>query len=865
MLAVVARSGGETSGVKTDGIPPVVVAGPAGVQPAPGRLVAGRYEIRARLGAGGMGSVWRAYDRELEEEVALKVLLPERLHDLTMLEHLRREVKLARRITHPNVCRVFDYGEDGELRFLTMELIEGRTLRALLAAGALGPREALGALGQIADGLAAVHARGIIHRDLKPENVIVRSTGQAVVADFGLARAPLADQLGANDMAGTPAYMSPEQLRGEPLDARSDIFTLGLLAFEMLTGRSPFEGGSSVTKSRAILRAPPESLVVPALPGGFVRELDRVLARALAKAPADRFASASEFAAALRAAEGDGGADGAAQARPSAAARAVGWLRLRPARWAAVAVTAALPAAAAFARRGEADPRPAVYVAPLKNVTGDPAWDALARGAVEAVRTGLRTVSQVRVLDAPGGGWRALGSGRGAATWVTTGSVQRVGTRLRVALQLQTAGGAAVGEPIEVEADPSDPSRLPEALRRRALDEVRLVARTRDQRRRAERSTASDAARGRLLTYYDLVSPAPRPEDYEAGAHLLDEALAADPRYVPALLERAALRMRVSLAQAKPELRAEAQADIERALSLEPGEPRALSMQCLVMRQEIHANPRPSDAAFARAIEACNGALRADPTSATARLTLARLHEGACETEVALTSLQRALELETDRSLSGLLLRQLTHLALQESKITLADHASRQLVDFYEGEQSFGSRAYSLHEGGSSISGVHLIRAAVLVRLGQTESLERARAELLRELETMASGIGDRWSEATALRGLLRIDERLGRAEPSAWRARLDAIEHDYPDTAREKPDVVRSNAMLYRWFDPPAALDLLALLPAPATFREAFNVALVYHAAGRDDDARRAFDTLPAGERWEQRCRGWLTAQLAR
>ncbi|HEU4537047.1 MAG TPA: protein kinase, partial [Polyangiaceae bacterium] len=134
------KSGGrEPSYLETNPTPPAVVEGPPSKPPAaslaPGQVVAGRYEIRACLGEGGMGTVWHAYDRELEEEVALKTLLPERLQDPAMHERLRREVKTARRITHPNVCRVFDYGEDGVLRFLTMELIEGRTLRWLLAAG----------------------------------------------------------------------------------------------------------------------------------------------------------------------------------------------------------------------------------------------------------------------------------------------------------------------------------------------------------------------------------------------------------------------------------------------------------------------------------------------------------------------------------------------------------------------------------------------------------------------------------------------------------------------------------------------------------------------------------------------------------
>ncbi len=857
------RSEGEASGIKTDRIPPVVVAGPDVVQPAPGRVVASRYEIRARLGAGGMGSVWRAYDRELEEEVALKVLLPERLHDPTMLEHLRREVKLARRITHANVCRVFDYGEDGDLRFLTMELIEGRTLRALLTAAALTPEQALDRLAQVAEGLAAVHARGIIHRDLKPENVIVRPNGQAVVADFGLARAPLADQGGAADLAGTPAYMSPEQLRGEPLDARSDIFSLGLLAFEMLTGRSPFAGGSSVTKSRAILRAPPEALEVPTLPPQFVRSLDRVLARAMAKAPADRFASVPDFIVALAAARGAPSAEPERPAGPLRRARR--WLRQRPAgRRPALALLFALPAlavAAAVSRpSAPEDTRPAVLVAPLDNLTGDPTWDGLAQGAVEAVRTGLRATPRVRLLDAP----RAGGRPPAGATWVAAGSVQRVGSSLRLGLQLRAANGAAAGETVEVDGDPANPSALPEALRRRVLDEVRLLVHDYERRAQAEVATRSEAARARLREYFDLVDPAPRPEHFERGERLLDEALAADPAYAPALVERAWLRMKVGRSQARPGARAEALADIERALALGPRAPRALALRCHAMQVESNVSEYPTDAGIAAAMDACNEALRADPESAPARLALARLHESACQTEIAMTSLQRALELEVDRSMLGWLLVQLVHVSLQESKLPVADRVSRQLVEFYEEEKRLGVRAYSRRAGVPPIEGAHLMRAAVLVRLGQPESLDRAQAELLRELDTISGGIGDRWNEAAALRGLLRIARLRDREAPSTWRERLAVLERDYQALAKGQPGEVHAIATSYRWLDPDAALELIAPLGAPASFQEAFERALIYHAAGHDEQARRALELHPTRERWEQRCREWVHSQLA-
>jgi serine/threonine protein kinase/tetratricopeptide (TPR) repeat protein len=864
------------SGAETNLNPPAVldVSSPASTltPPGVGRVVAGRYEIRACLGAGGMGTVWRAYDRELEEEVALKTLLPERLQDPAMLERLRREVKTARRITHPNVCRVFDYGEDGDLRFLTMELIEGRTLRSLLAAGPLGPERALAALGQIVAGLAAAHEKGVVHRDLKPENVLVRSSGQAVVADFGLARAPLSDRQSATDFAGTPAYMSPEQLRGEALDARSDLFSLGILAFEMLAGRPPFAGGSAATKASAILRDPPAPLAIDGLPVETARAIEGVLARAMAKAPGGRYPSVRDFGAALAEAweAGRSGDGGRTMSLPSSArsdpyrGRERGALGRRRVVASAAALAALFGAFLLARTNGPHDATPTIAVHPFDNLTGDPSWDGLARGAVEAIRTGLRAIPQVQLVDAPvpARPWAFFKPPR--PTWVAAGNVQRVGDRLRLAVQLRAADGSLVGEPIEVDGAAGELGALPGALRQWSLDEVRLLARNYRWRQQAETATKSDRSKARLREYYDLVGPVPHSEHFETAERLLGEALAADPHYVPALVERASLRVYVGRSRAEREVFASAIADAEQALALAPGEPRALVLRCHGLQIRTHLNDRATDADVAAAMAACNDALRADPTSARAYLALARLSESTCQNELAMTSLHQAVELEADRSLLGLLLDQLTHAALQEGKLAVADRASQQLVDFYEQEKRAGARALSRRAGAPPVSGAHVMRAAVLMRLDQPGALERARGELLRELDTISGGIGDRWNEASALRGLLRIARLQGEPAPNTWRERLDALERDYRTSAHDKPHVIQGVAASYRRVDPDAALELVGLLGPPTSFDEVFKRSLIFHAAGRDDEARRVLELHAPVEQWERRCREWVRSQLA-
>ncbi|MEA2749658.1 MAG: eukaryotic-like serine/threonine-protein kinase [Myxococcales bacterium] len=266
-------------------------------------LVGNRYEILGMLGSGGMGTVYRARDRELDEIVALKVLKAELAATSGMLERFRREVKLARRVTHKNVARTFDIGEHEGDRFLTMELIEGEMLGSHLARrGRVSLRNVIRIGIDVCAGLAAAHAAGVLHRDLKPENVILARDGRAVITDFGIARALAQADLArtAAGMVGTPAYMAPEQVEGSAdLDGRADLYALGTMLFELLTGELAWPGDSVIAIAAArLLRPPPDARTfLPELPD----DAAELVLKLMARARDDRFASAEEAGAALAA------------------------------------------------------------------------------------------------------------------------------------------------------------------------------------------------------------------------------------------------------------------------------------------------------------------------------------------------------------------------------------------------------------------------------------------------------------------------------------------------------------------------------------------------------------------------------------
>src|SRR5712691_1035499 len=234
----------------------------------------GPYEILAPLGIGGMGEVYRARDARLKREVAVKVLPTTFATDPERLRRFEQEAEAAGALNHPNLLAVYDVGTHDGAPYIVSELLEGETLRGRLAAGAFTARRAIGHALQIAQGLAAAHHKGIVHRDLKPENVFVTDDGRVKILDFGLAKlrpeAPGSEQATATQdtapgaVLGTAAYMSPEQVRGQPADPRSDIFALGAILYEMVAGRPAFTGETSAEIMTSVLRTDPSSLAAPA-------------------------------------------------------------------------------------------------------------------------------------------------------------------------------------------------------------------------------------------------------------------------------------------------------------------------------------------------------------------------------------------------------------------------------------------------------------------------------------------------------------------------------------------------------------------------------------------------------------------------
>ena len=286
----------------------------------------GPYEILALIGAGGMGEVYRARDSRLSRDVAIKVLPASFSADADRLRRFEQEAKAAGVLNHPNITAVYDIGTHEDAPYVVQELLEGETLRSVLAGGKLSPRKTIDYSLQIVHGLAAAHEKGIVHRDLKPENIFVTNDGRLKILDFGLAKLTHTEERGQNTnlptatagtepgvVLGTLGYMSPEQVRGKPADARSDIFSFGAILYEMLSGRRAFHGDSAADTMSAILKEDPPDLSVTNQ--NVPPALERIVRHCLEKNPEQRFHSAHDLAFDLEALSGV-----SATAQPGAAA-----------------------------------------------------------------------------------------------------------------------------------------------------------------------------------------------------------------------------------------------------------------------------------------------------------------------------------------------------------------------------------------------------------------------------------------------------------------------------------------------------------------------------------------------------------------
>jgi tetratricopeptide (TPR) repeat protein len=265
----------------------------------PGSMLAHRYQIVKMLGEGGMGAVYRAHDIELDREVAIKVIRPELARNAQVLQRFKQELILARQVTHRNIIRIFDLGQSEGMRFITMEFIQGEDVSQILAGRTKLPApEAASIIAQVARGLEVAHAEGVVHRDLKPQNIMLDAQGKASVMDFGIARSMDASNMTRTGaLLGTPTYMSPEQAQGVKVDARSDLYTLGIIFYELLCGKPPFEADNPMATLVKRIQEKPTPLieVEPTVP----KSLNYVVMKMLATKPEDRYQNAAEVLAAL--------------------------------------------------------------------------------------------------------------------------------------------------------------------------------------------------------------------------------------------------------------------------------------------------------------------------------------------------------------------------------------------------------------------------------------------------------------------------------------------------------------------------------------------------------------------------------------
>ena len=290
------------------------------------RVLGDRYEIHQRLARGGMAQVYLARDRSLDRPVAVKELVPEFATDPSFVERFRREAQAAANLAHPNIVGVYDWGTQDGTYFIVMEYIDGPSLSQVIRRdGPLHPRRAAEIAGEVAAALGFAHSRGVVHRDVKPGNVLLTSTGQSKVTDFGIARAlssPDDDLTQAGSVMGTATYFSPEQAQGLPVDPRSDLYSLGVVLYEMVTGRPPFNGETplAIAYKHVQDQPAPPSTIIPDLPMG----LEAIIMKLLQKRPDDRYASAEDLRADLNRFL-DGSATSAERAvAPAAAAMAAG-------------------------------------------------------------------------------------------------------------------------------------------------------------------------------------------------------------------------------------------------------------------------------------------------------------------------------------------------------------------------------------------------------------------------------------------------------------------------------------------------------------------------------------------------------------
>jgi serine/threonine protein kinase/tetratricopeptide (TPR) repeat protein len=590
-------------------------------------LFAGRYQLLEKIGRGGMGTVYRARDTLVGDLVALKILELEDNQRGDLLERFRREVRLARRISHHHVARTHDLGEQAGHLFLTMEYVEGEDLQALLGRErAIGAAQAVRIALAVCEGLAAAHAAGVVHRDLKPANVLVEKGGRVVLTDFGIARAMAGESASRTQgMVGTPMYMSPEQIAGGEVDARSDLYAVGLLLYEMLTGQAPFTGDSPMAVAFARLRLPPPD---PSGHPGVTDTLAQLVRQCLAREPAERPAGAQDMVVALSAWLTSAGEP--LEVRLPMATPVPGALDSAP-----------RPAARTQSRPGALG----LAVLPLRFI-GPKEQDFLGDAVTESLIDALSRTQGTRVQSSGATARfrserdpRVVGRELGVEL-VVDGSVQSLGKLVRGSLRLVEVSSGVQLWSGRLEDSGEDIFALQDRLGRRMAETLRselLIATYRDQ------------ATPELITSYRqtlvMVSTAPRvlPEEVLGP---LEECIQQAPGFLPAVALHALAFMRtwfMRTSSSEQDWSGAAWASVERASQQAPDIPETMLAKALRATQDGQWRP---------AVVALRAALGSAPTFAGALQYLGSLQCEAGRADEGLARLHSAFELDPALSIA---------------------------------------------------------------------------------------------------------------------------------------------------------------------------------------------------------------------
>jgi len=510
----------------------------------------GHYRIVEKIGEGGMGEVYRAHDERLDRDVAIKVLHQDVAQDADRLARFEREAKAVAKLDHPNILAIHHFGTYEGSPFIVTELLDGQNLRQSIPPTGMPWQKVVEMGAAIADGLAAAHGKGIVHRDLKPENVFITSDGRVKILDFGLAQVKVPVEEEAETATLTPAgtvpgsvlgtmgYMSPEQLRGEPSDARSDIFALGCVLYEMLSGKAAFLRKSTAETTAAILKEEPERVsstgtVLPA-------EVERTIHRCLEKSPDARFQSASDLAYNLKSVSTDQVVISPPPQRKTKKTMVV----------AVAAIVIVLAALAVLLGPGLLDrpgsdegtqPPRSIAVLPLKNLTGDPEQAYFVDGLHEELIATFAQISAFdkviartsvmafRDSDTP---IREIGKQLGVEV-VLEGSVRRSGNTVRTTVQLIEASTENHLWAKSFERDLTDILALQSDVARAVADEIELALTPEEEVRLATAGTVNPEAHEAYLIgsyHWKKLTPA----DFDTAERYFELALEKDPSYAPA-------------------------------------------------------------------------------------------------------------------------------------------------------------------------------------------------------------------------------------------------------------------------------------------------------------------------------------------